>query len=226
MSLYESLTEKLAKHTDVLGFNPVEVEQRSFQWHTMRLGVITASGIDCILAKAGSVKRGGYMSELIAEIATGAPKPLVSAKALEWGINNEPAAIDTYQFTTGEAVRQIPFFYRDDSMRAGCSPDGVMEKKTLELKCPWNTIHHIDLIVDGVIKKEYQMQCQFQMWCMGTQQVDFMSFDPRMRKSIDLVVTIDRNDEMMKCFDDAIPQFVKEMDAKLERLGFKWGDQW
>ena len=26
-------------------------------------------------------------------------------------------------------------------------------------------------------------------------------------------------------FDDAIPQFIKEMDAKLERIGFKFGEQ-
>ena len=26
-------------------------------------------------------------------------------------------------------------------------------------------------------------------------------------------------------FDDAIPQFIMEMDAKLERLGFKFGEQ-
>lgn len=226
MSLYEALTERLATHADVLGFDPVKVQQRSYEWHTMRLGVITASGVDSVMAKSGSVTRMGYMSELIAEIATGAPKPLVSAKALQWGLDNEPAAIETYTFTTGEVVQQVPFIYKDINMRVGCSPDGVMSSKTLELKCPFNTRHHVELIIDGVMKKEYQQQTQFQLWVMGLDELDFMSFDPRMKKHMDHIITVGRIESFMKAFDDAIPQFIMEMDAKLDRIGFRYGDQW
>lgn len=225
MSLYESLTERLAKHADVLGFNPVTVEQRSYQWFRMRLGCITASGISAILAKTGSATRDGYMAELIAEIATGAPGEPVSAKAMQWGIEQEPAAIETYSFNTGKIVRQIPFIYGKD-MRFGCSPDGVMDDKTLEIKCPFNTRYHIELIVDGRMKKEYQDQVQFQMYVAGTEAVDFLSFDPRMQKHIDFMVTVERSDKHIALFNDAIPQFIMEMDAKLDRIGFKYGDQW
>jgi hypothetical protein len=44
-------------------------------------------------------------------------------------------------------------------------------------------------------------------------------------KHTDHIVTVERSDVFMKKFDDAIPQFIMEMDAKLERLGFRFGEQ-
>lgn len=223
--LIKKLRADLASFNDTFGFDCVAVEQRSFPWFKMRLGVITASGIDAVTAKAGSATRDGYMATLLAEIATGAPAELVSAKTLQWGIDHEPAAIESYQFMTGNIVEQIPFVYRDATMRCGCSPDGVMSDFTLEIKCPFMTRRHIELIVDGRMDKEYQAQTQFQMWVMGTNKLDFHSHDPRMLKHTDHIVTVERSDKYQALFDDAVPQFIKEMDAKLERLGFTFGEQ-
>ena len=161
--LIDELRTRLSAFNDTFGFDCVAVDQRSFPWHKMRLGVITASSISGVLAKTGSATRDGAMAELIAEIATGSPGEPVSAKALQHGIDNEPFAIESYSFATGEIVNQIPFVYRDETMRCGCSPDGVTGKKTIEYKAPWNTRYHIEAIVDGRIKKEYQEQVQFQM---------------------------------------------------------------
>lgn len=223
--LIDELRTRLSAFNDTFGFDCVTVEQRSYQWHKMRLGVITASGIDAILAKTGSATRDGYMATLIAEIATGAPAEPVSAKTLQWGIDHEPAAIEAYSFMTGNVVEQIPFVYRDEDMRCGCSPDGVMDDFTLEIKCPYMSRRHIELIVDGRMDKDYMAQTQFQMWVIGTDKVDFHSHDPRMLKHTDHTVTVERSDIFMKKFDDAIPQFIMEMDAKLERLGFRFGEQ-
>ena len=175
-NLISSLRERLAKFNNLFEVDLCSIEQRSWHWHKMRLGVITASSISGVLAKTG-------------------------------------------------IVNQIPFVYRDETMRCGCSPDGVTEKKTIECKAPWNTRYHIEAIVDGRIKKEYQEQVQFQMWVCGTESVDFVSFDPRMLKHNFFMTTVERSDTFMKKFDDAIPQFIMEMDAKLERLGFRFGEQ-
>lgn len=223
--LIETLRSRLAAFNDTFGFDCVAVEQRSFPWHMMRLGVITASNIGGILAKTGSATRDGAMAELIAEIATGSPGEPVSAKALQHGIDNEPAAIESYVFSCGDVVDQIPFVYRDETMRTGCSPDGITGNKSLEVKCPWNTRYHIETIVDGRIKKEYQEQVQFQMWVLGTEVVDFITFDPRMLKHNFFTIPVERSDKHQATFNDAVPQFIKEMDAKLERLGFKFGEQ-
>ncbi len=62
--LIDELRYRLSRFNDIFGFDCVTVEQRSYQWHKMRLGVITASGIDAILAKTGSATRDGYMVTL------------------------------------------------------------------------------------------------------------------------------------------------------------------
>ena len=68
--LIDELRTRLSAFNDTFGFDCVAVEQRTFQWHKMRLGVITASNISGVLAKTGSAARDGIMAELIAEIAT------------------------------------------------------------------------------------------------------------------------------------------------------------
>ena len=39
------------------------------------------------------------------------------------------------------------------------------------------------------------------------------------------MTTVERSDIFMRKFDDAIQQFIKEMNAKLKRLGFRFGEQ-
>uniref|UniRef100_UPI0035616A60 YqaJ viral recombinase family protein n=1 Tax=Shewanella sp. TaxID=50422 RepID=UPI0035616A60 len=109
--MINQLRERIASHQTQLGFDPLTVEQGSYQWHTMRLGVISASRCKDLMAKKGSQTRNTYMMELISEIATGAPAEMVSAKAMEWGTENEPKARQAFEFMTGEVVHELPFIY-------------------------------------------------------------------------------------------------------------------
>ena len=56
-----------------------------------------------------------------------------------------------------------------------------------------------------------------------------MSFDWRVRGKPEnrlVVIPQYRDAEMMARFDEEIPKFISEMDEALERLGFKFFDQW
>lgn len=229
MTIIDKFNERLAAATCRLGFNLAEEEQGSYNWHLARLGVITASNASLLLAKTGSATRDGYISTLIAEICTGAPldgnQP--SGKPIEWGHTHEPSAREMYEFMSGEHVDMFTFVYTDD-MRAGCSPDGLIvnKNKGLEIKCPWNSKYHIDALTAGRIKKEYQDQVQFSMWVTGLNEWEFISFDPRMRRGNLFNVTIERSDRYMRMFDDAVPDFVTEMDRRMQVVGFEFGDQW
>ncbi|CAJ28490.1 exonuclease [Yersinia phage PY100] len=225
MNLIDKLNVKMQLASDVLGIDVSSVEQRSPEWHAMRLGVITASDLKGVLAKKGSDTRKTALHELIAEIDTRLPKELISAKALQWGLDNEPFALEEYSFITGAQPVQVPFIYGDETMRFGCSPDGVGIDRTLEVKCPIMTRHHIEALLDGTIKKEYMHQVQMQMLCSGTQVVDFVSFDPRSRKRLH-VLTIERDDKLIDTIVDAIGEFSVEVDRALLRLDLKFGDQW
>jgi exodeoxyribonuclease (lambda-induced) len=225
MTAHADLLTRLSTHEARLGFNPVTVEQQTFDWFKMRLGVITASKASILLMKSGSLTRQTYMSELVGEIATGSPVQYGSFKQMEWGNDHEDAAREMYQFITGNAVQQIPFCYGKD-MRTGCSPDGITDHgRGAEIKCPWTTAVHIQSLADNVIKKDYIAQIDFSMWVTKLEAWDFCSFDPRMRKN-----NLHRIEKVsgpgVKLFDDAVPQFIEEMDRMLAAVGFEFGDQW
>lgn len=207
------------------GFDPLSVEQGSRDWFRMRSGVVTASKAENMLAKKGTAKRDGYMSELVAQIATGQLPEEISAKALQWGKDNEQAAHDAYSASTFELVGTIPFIYKDDSKRFGCSPDGLCANHGLELKSPWSTRTYIEFICADKIKPEYVKQCQYSMWVTGLERWDFANFDPRMIKNKLHYVTIERDEKMMKQFDEVSQEFIQDMDKMLNKLGLVYGSQ-
>lgn len=224
-ALTKKFEQSLARHIDVLGFDPRDVEQTSFEWFQMRLGVITASQVSKVVAKTGSQTRINYMAQLVAEIATGEQKDAFSSKATEWGIENEPRAIETYQFITGRPVERVPFVMSED-MRCGASPDGVTDDLGVEIKCPFNSENHVMSLCEGFIKSDYQWQVQYSMWVSGLDRWDFCSFDPRMKRNNLHIIECEKSEKHQKTLDDAVPQFISDMDKMLYQAGFRWGEQW
>ena len=203
----------------------ISSEQGSPEWFQAKLGVISASNIKNVLAKKGSETRSGYISELVAQIATG-EMPELNARALEWGKGQEENARSAYEFATETTVNQVGFIYGKDR-RVGCSPDGIIgEIKGVEIKCPYTSKVHVDFIAMEKIKPEYLQQVQFSMWVTGFEEWDFCSYDPRFKKQLLKIHTIKRDVEMMERFDNEVPAFIEEMDAILKKLNINFGDQW
>ena len=208
-------------------------EQGTSEWLNSRLGVITASRVHALLlnkrTKTPTYKeaRETYMLELINEVCTKQQEE-INGKALEWGTLNEDSAIAAYEFESGNDVEKISLVYKDENRRAGASADFRLLGKDYggECKCPMNGVNHLNFILNGVIKDEYTTQMQFGMYCTGWDKWDFVSYNPRMPKKLIHYVTIERDVELMKYFDDEIPKFCHEMDLKLLQLGFKFGEQW
>lgn len=213
----------------ILGSEICEMEQGSYDWHRCRLGVITASEAYKVLMKSGSGGRTKYMNELMHEVATKAPKDEVSAKALQWGKEHEPSARELMGFISGSPVRTYPIVFKDESMRCAISPDGVTDRLE-EIKCSWNGAYYIDFLITGVIPKkqydEWMKQVQFGMWITGDQFSNFTGYDPRMPRNMIKTIEVERSDKFMSLFDDAVPQFILEMDRNLELIGYQFGDQW
>lgn len=219
--------EKLKVVSPHFDFTKLHLYQRSEEWYQLKLGVISASDAHKVLSGDNTAKRKTYMAELIGQITTGIIDE-INAKQLEWGLLHEDAAISAYEMFKGEEVARVPFVYQDDSRRCGCSPDAMLKnkRKGLELKCPFKTSTHIEFLIDDKIKSEYIKQCQFSMWITGFEEWDFMSYDPRMKKGIVHLETIERDEKTMKSFSELVPKFIEEMDKKLETIGFKFGQQW
>lgn len=170
--------------------------------------------------------RNGYMNELIGQVCTGEIKEQVKFKQAEWGHENEPVARSIFEFKKGVEVKEVGFIYKDDHKRAGISPDGILVgiDEGLELKCPFDTRVYIDFVLNGKVKPEYIEQCQFSMWVTGFKKWHFGCYDPRMRKSNFHSIEFDRDESFMKKYDDAYEVFIKEMDEKLNKLGFEFSD--
>lgn len=225
--MINQLRENLASFQPILGFNPLEVEQGSYPWLKMRLGVISASKCKDMMAKKGTATRNNYMMQLIAEVITGVPTELGPFKQIEWGKENEPRARESYSFMTGEVVHEVPFIYADQSMRCGISPDGIIGNGGLEIKCPFTSMVHCDTLVNDAIKEEYFLQMQFSMFVTGAQYWEFMSYDPRMPAHLmTKIIKVNRCEKTQEKIAESVREFITDMDRALEQLGVKFGQQW
>lgn len=217
----------------ITGVNVYDMEQGTEEWLRHRAGVITASRAHDIIKSGRSGKssesRATYMLELIAQVCTGLVPESASFKQAEWGHENEPLAREAYEALEFVSVNQCGLIYRDESLRCAISPDGILDDRGLEIKNPFTSQVHIATLLDGKIKPEYVTQCQYSLWVTGLDRWDFVSFDWRVRGKPEnrlVVIPQYRDAEMMARFDEEIPKFISEMDDALERLGFKFFDQW
>lgn len=216
-------------HSEVLGFDLSKVEQGSKEWHRSRAGVISASKAHYLLMGRNTLGRLSYLDDLVSQVATGLLPEEIKAKPLQWGKDNEDAARDAYSARTFETVSDIAFIYKDDSMRAGCSPDGLIDgmPKGLELKCPWSSSVFAAFAGREYIKKEEVIQVQFSLWVTGYESWGFAKFDPRNVNCKKLhAVEIKRDEEMIAKIEKGYYEFIEDMDKALENLNLEFGMQW
>lgn len=226
MKSLNQIQKNLEEFENRYGINIKDAQQGSEIWFKLKLGVISASNASKAVAKKDSDTRLTYMSELAAQVCTGIMEE-INSKYMDWGNQQEDAARSSYEFATGYEMVQVPFVFKDGLFREGCSPDGlVTESKGVEIKCPFNTVHYIKFLTEDKIKPEYAWQYQYTMRILDAGEWDFVQYDPRMKKSPIKIVTVARDEEKQKAFDDLIPDFIEDMDKMLARVGIKFGEQW
>ncbi len=199
----------------------MEVEQRSEEWFTARLGKATASRFKDIVAitKSGyGAARKNYRAELVIERLTGEKASNYTSPAMQWGIDNEPTARDAYTAETGNDVVEASFV-EHPLLAAGASPDGyVGEDGLVEIKCP-NSATHIETLTKQAIPREYVAQVQGQMWMTGRAWCDFVSFDPRMPQNAQLFITrVIRDDDYITSLEEDVENFLEEVEHETQFL--------
>lgn len=205
---------------------PLEnISQGSPEWLRLKLGVISASNASKVVAKKDSDTRLTYMAELAAQVCTGIMEE-INSKYLDWGNQNEDAARSHYEFANDCEIVQVPFVFKDSSFREGCSPDGLVGEKGVEIKCPYNSVHFIKFFTEDKIKSEYIYQYQYCLRILGGDEWDFVQFDPRMKKNPMKTLLVKRDPEIQAKFDDMVPAFIEDMDKMLAKVGIKFGEQW
>jgi len=226
MQLPNKFTETAREFESKYGINPLTADQGTSEWMASKLGVLSASNAKAILSGTDTATRATYMAELVAQVATGI-FPEVNAYAMAWGKDHEDAARASYEFATGEKILPLGFVFKDGLFRVGASADGLVSaKKGFEIKCPFNSKNYIEFLCENKVKPEWKQQVNMGMWVTGLEVWDFAQYDPRMKSKPFHSITIERDEKLIKQFDDAVPQFIADMDKMLEKVGVKFGDQW
>lgn len=213
-----------------MNFTPHFMEQRSAAWYQMRLGILTGSCADAVIAER---KRGkGELEErvklrrrLICERLTGlSAEKTFDTDAMRRGRDLEPLAFGAYEAQTGNAVRRVGFLKHNEHA-SGCSPDGYVGEweGIIELKAPDSTTH-LKYLQEGVLPAEYRGQCLHALWLTGAQWVDFCSFDDRFPAAFELfIVRMPRVELEMVAYGNTVLKFLAEVDEEERALREKAG---
>lgn len=228
MKTIAEINQTLNAFQKQFGICAMEAQQGSEAWLALKLGVLSASNAHKIVPKSRGNGDGRYtyLCELVAQVCTSQMNEVTSIE-MQWGKDNEDAARATYELSTGNKITELPFVFKDESFREGCSPDGILnDKKGIEIKCPYNTVHFIKFLDGDKIKEEYHWQAQYTMRVMDAGEWEFVQFDPRVRNRPFKSLTVPRDEEKQKILADAVPAFLSEMDEMLGRIGVKFGEHW
>jgi putative phage-type endonuclease len=194
------------------------MDQRTGDWWKAKIGKVGASRIGDIMAKGQGVTRKNYMMELLIARLTGKYPESFTSDAMQWGIDNEPIARSAYEDKRNLLVKEVGFILHPTIAGAGASPDGMMQDRGLEIKCP-NTATHLDTLLSGKIKKDYIYQMQFGMMCAGLDKWDFVSFDPRLNEKNQLcIITVERDGALCTEIEAEVVRFLQELAELEEKL--------
>ena len=200
----------------------IHLEQGTEEWKMARLGHVSASNLDAVMAKVktGEAKtRLDYKIRVATEQITNAIQDSYSNQYMEWGIEQEPFARMAYEARAEAFVEKTGFWKHPDIKWFGCSPDGLVgDDGLIEIKCPKSTTH-VKYLLDNKLPEDYYWQVHGQMLVTGRKWVDFISFDPRMPEHKQLFITrVNRDEEIMAQLKVAVIGFLSEVDEMIQKI--------
>lgn len=202
------------------------MDQRTAEWFAARAGKVTASRIKDVMAtiKTGeAAARRNYRVELSLERLAGPSMDGFISPAMQRGIDKEPEARAAYERHALVSVKEVGFCDHPEIDMAGASPDGLVgDDGLVEIKCPTQATHW-DTLRNGTVASDYIKQMQWQMACTGRKWCDFASFDDRFPNEMQLFVQrIHRDDAMIADMEEAVVQFLDELEAELVEVRAKY----
>lgn len=195
--------------------------QNSPEWSELRAGVPTASEFGQLLTSEFALRTGEmpktYLYRKVAEFLTG-PLPNYSGSAMDQGHFLEPEAVALFELETGLDTRRVGFVMADGG-RCGCSPDALIGPagavtSGVEIKSP-GAVNHIRYLLEGKLPDQYAPQVYGSMFVTGVKEWRFMSYH---RKLPPLLLTIERDEEIMGKIGAALTRFYTAFDAAVERI--------
>lgn len=195
-----------------------EVEQGSMEWMALRAGIPTASELDALLTPLWKIKTGAgpqtYLEKKLAEWWQGGPLPGFSgAFATEQGMILEQEARPWFALDHNTTIQRVGFITTDDGL-FGCSPDGLLDKEGLEIKCP-EAHTHVGYLLAGVLPEDYMAQVHGGMYVTGFESWKFVSYR---RHFPQLVLTVERDDKIQGQIAEALDLFQERFEEGKAKL--------
>ena len=200
------------------------VEQRSPEWHRLRLGLLTGS---CAGAMLATVKSGGEAAtrrqlrvRLACERLTGrSASDTYQSRDMARGTALEPLALAAYEAATGRLVERVGFV-KHPELLAGCSPDALVDDDGLvEVKCPTSAVHFGYWLAPSTIPNEYLGQVVHNIWITGAAWCDFVSYDDRFPPPLQvLVIRHMRSVAEMAAYELQVRRFLDDVDKQVETI--------
>lgn len=203
-------------------FLDADCPQGSAIWHSVRLGIPTASNAHKFITKAKgdlSEQRHKYGHQLIAERLLNETFA-TDIGHLPWiieGKEREDEAAKAYAEIMGTETVKVGFI-SDDNHRYGCSPDRLVlvdgVRGAVEIKVPTEPVH-IGYMIENGPGDDYRPQIAMQLFVAELEWADFFSHNPRCppfrRRSVpDLAY--------QKKLAENLMRFCDELDATEERV--------
>lgn len=200
----------------------VEIDQGDDNWKQLRVGLFTGTGICDLLpgARGYTKAREDQIDEVVTEVITGKPSGgFTATKYMKEGIEREPFARMFYQERTGDIITQVAFI-QHDWMRAGMSPDGVIQgrKRNVEIKCPKDRTHLRYLRLE-TCPEEYLPQVATQQWLGDFEDTDFISYHPDFPEELQLhIIRVPRQVEMIKQIEAEVSKAQAEVNLRVKAI--------
>ena len=192
-------------------------------WLSERCGKLTASrmfaALDMTAKGAEGAKRRALKYELLAERVTGDAVPHHVNSAMQWGLDQEPAAKAAFELATGRLITSCGFFDHPEIQWFGATPDGLLPDGLIEFKCP-TSVTHIQWLLAGGVPEQHRPQILAQLACTGRQHATFVSFDPRVRdprRQLHVVEWTPKPQEIQEIEEHA-RKFLAEVEAMFDEL--------
>jgi len=196
-----------------------DVEQRSEAWHALRLGRLCGSRAAdmCATIKSGeAAARRNLRVELMLERLTGrrVERDLSGVKAVQDGVEREPAALRLYEAETGRLIERVGFLAHPE-LAAGCSPDGLADEGIVEVKCPQPSTH-LEYLQTRTVPDAYVKQCVHGLWISGAAWCDFVSYQPDFTGPLEalqlVIIRIERDAIAVAEYELRARAFLREVD--------------
>ena len=197
------------------------IDQRSPEWHALRVGRLCGSRAADMLAtiKTGEAAgRRNLRMQLVLERITGRSqeRPVFQSQAMQDGVEREADAVALYDAATGLCARPTGFVALNDIL-AGCSPDGVIGKfeGLLEVKCPIAATHW-EFLKTGKVPEDYVKQITHNLWVTGAEWCDYLSYQPDFPEGKQVKVKrVPRELLDLPTYEKAAQKFLAEVDFEV-----------